>query len=233
MNDASILIVEDESIIALEIAMELQKSGFSVLDMVDKGEDALRVVMEQQPDLVMMDIMINGEMDGIETVEKIRKVSDLPVIYLTAYADEKTLERAIATDPEGYLVKPFNSEELAATIKLALYRYAKQENKVSIPEGPRVIELGKHYSFDEKSRQLRYGENPIKLTKKETQLLELLIEYKGNMVPFETIEYQLWPENSVNDSSRRTLIYRLRSKTNHELIETQSGVGCRLYSTIE
>ena len=123
MAKANILIVEDESIIASVIAGALRKFEYEVIDILNSGEAAVAVALEKKPDLILMDIRLQGEMDGIAAVERIQKQLDIPIIYLTAYADEPTLERAKKTKPYGYIPKPFQEIELKTTIEMALYKH--------------------------------------------------------------------------------------------------------------
>jgi PAS domain S-box-containing protein len=118
-----ILVVEDEIIIAEDIQRRLKKLGYIVPVIVSSGEEAIKKMKENNPDLVLMDIVIHGKMDGIEAAEQIRSHLDIPVVYLTAHADEKTLERAKLTEPFGYLIKPFRERELQITIEIALYKH--------------------------------------------------------------------------------------------------------------
>ena len=129
MAKANILVVEDDGIVAKDIKDRLEKLGFTVSATVPSGEEALEKIKEHKPDLVLMDIMLKGEMDGIEAAEQIRSRFNIPVVYLTAYADEKVLEAAKLAEPFGYLMKPFVDRELKAVIEIALYRY-KMEMKL-------------------------------------------------------------------------------------------------------
>jgi len=122
-----ILIVEDEIIIAEGIQRKLKTMGYDVPATVSSGEDAIKKIKENNPDLILMDIVIHGKMDGIETAEQIHSLFDIPVVYLTAYADEKTLERAKITEPFGYLIKPFKERELQITIEIALYKHEMEK----------------------------------------------------------------------------------------------------------
>ena len=133
MDKTKILIVEDEIIIAMEIADRLGSMGYEVLRIVANGSDAISVALQENPTLILMDIMIQGDMDGIETATKIRSISDIPVIYLTANADEATLQRAKVSDAFGYLIKPFEERELGTTIEMALYKH-KMEAKLRANE---------------------------------------------------------------------------------------------------
>ncbi len=123
MRKSRILVVEDEIIIAMELAERLKSMGYEVLRIVSNGPMAIKTALDEKPDLMLMDIMIQGTMDGIETATKIRTMSDIPVIYLTANADPSTLERAKVSDAFGYLIKPFEEKELNTTIEMALYKH--------------------------------------------------------------------------------------------------------------
>src|SRR5659263_616717 len=107
-----ILVVEDEVITGMAIKKMLQNLGYNVPVVVTSGEEAIKKVKENNPDLMLMDINLNSEMDGIEAAAQIHSFYDIPVIYLTAYADNKTLERAKITEPYTYLIKPFKDREL-------------------------------------------------------------------------------------------------------------------------
>ncbi len=126
MKGNKIMIVEDESIIAEDIRMSLINKGYVVTSVNSRGEVAIEKVKEDKPDLVLMDIMLAGKMDGIETAGIIHSTLDIPVIFLTAYSDDKILERAKITEPFGYLIKPFKDRELFITIEMSLYKYKIQ-----------------------------------------------------------------------------------------------------------
>nr|WP_242035585.1 MULTISPECIES: ATP-binding protein [unclassified Leptolyngbya] len=116
------MIVEDERVVARDIEKRLKKLGYVVSESVASGEEAIAKVAELRPDLVLMDIRLKGHMDGIEAAEQIRTDFDTPVIYLTAYADDATLQRAKVTEPFGYIVKPFDERDLQVAIEVALRR---------------------------------------------------------------------------------------------------------------
>ena len=122
MSKAKILVVEDESIVAMDIAGTLRKLGHDVTDTVPSGPQAIASVKENRPDVILMDIGLKGDIDGIETARRIRAQFSVPVIYLTAFVDEKTLERAKVTVPSGYLTKPFEENDLRIAIEVGLYR---------------------------------------------------------------------------------------------------------------
>ncbi|HUT98265.1 MAG TPA: PAS domain S-box protein [bacterium] len=128
-----VLVVEDEMIVARDIENRLNNLGYTVVGLASTGEEAVRTAIGAIPDLVLMDIMLKGEMDGIQAAERINRELDIPVVYLTAYADETTLERAKITGPFGYIVKPFEQRGLHTTIETALYKH-ELEKKLKVSE---------------------------------------------------------------------------------------------------
>lgn len=127
MEKPSIFVVEDERIVAEDIGETLKKLGYMISGIAVSGETALEKIRETLPNLVLMDIHLAGEMDGIEAAGQIHTLFDIPVIYLTAYADNELLERAKLTEPYGYILKPFNDREVHSVIELALYKHAINE----------------------------------------------------------------------------------------------------------
>ncbi len=122
MAKAKILVVEDEAIIARDLQKRLENQGYVVTAAVATGEDAIQRAETDFPDLVLMDIVLLGEVDGIEAAARIRSLFDIPVVYVTAYADEKILQRAKITEPFGYILKPFDDRELRSVIEMAIYK---------------------------------------------------------------------------------------------------------------
>jgi two-component system cell cycle sensor histidine kinase/response regulator CckA len=133
VDNTKILIVEDERIVATDLRQRLVNQGYTVPTIVSSGEDALLKAAELRPHLVLMDIHLRGEMDGVETATQIRTQFDIPVVYLTASADETTLARARATGPFDYIVKPFEERDLQMAIEMALYKH-QVERKVKESE---------------------------------------------------------------------------------------------------
>ncbi|MBN1523940.1 MAG: response regulator [Spirochaetales bacterium] len=126
ITPARIFIVEDENIVALDMQKRLEKLGYTVPGIASTGRDAVRRVLELCPDLVLMDIRLAGDMDGIEAAEKILEKLFVPIVYITAYTEEATLRRAKITEPFGYILKPFEERELHINIEIALYRHKLQ-----------------------------------------------------------------------------------------------------------
>lgn len=126
MTDRKILIVEDESIIAEDIAAFLEEVGYQIVDIVASGEDAIAMAHTAHPHLILMDIMLHGQVDGIEAASHIQADLGIPVVYLTANADDQTLERLKATNPFGYILKPYKEKELQTAVDIALARHAAE-----------------------------------------------------------------------------------------------------------
>ena len=115
--------------------------GYGVLGIFDTGEEAIEKAGELKPNLVLMDIVLKGEMDGIDAAQKIRELFDIPIIYLTAYSDEKTLQRAKVTEPFGYVLKPFEDREIQSAIEMAIYKHKmEQQLKESEEKYRKLIE---------------------------------------------------------------------------------------------
>lgn len=184
-----VLIVEDESIVALDLQSLLKRLGFEVCGRETTGEGALKRARQEEPDLILMDIRLGGEMDGISSAAAIREELDVPVIFLTAYADRETVERAKASDAYGYLLKPFQEREIEIAIDMAIYKHETQKRLQrqqalldttleSIPDA--VLTL------DEDERVVLVNEEVLRLLGKREE--ELLGERFDDVVSLEEVE---------------------------------------------
>jgi DNA-binding LytR/AlgR family response regulator len=126
MSKTNVLVIEDESIVSKDIQHSLKKLGYNVVGAASTGEKAIELAAELKPDVVLMDIMLKGQMTGIEAAEQIKANMSVPVIYLTAYADEGTLAKAKVTEPYGYIIKPFKEIDIHTSIEMALYKHQKE-----------------------------------------------------------------------------------------------------------
>ncbi len=123
MNSRNIMVVEDEWIVSDQVCSDLKDYGYTVCQTASTGDDAIRKAEVERPDLILMDIVLKGKMDGIEAAERIISQFDIPIIYLTAYTNHEYIERAKQTRPFGYLVKPFVKKELHTNIEMALHKH--------------------------------------------------------------------------------------------------------------
>jgi len=205
MNKKNILIVEDEGTIALEIQNKLEEWGYSIAGTVSSGEEAIMVAINKHPDLILMDIILKEKITGIEAANIIKNNFDVPIIYLTAYGDEKTIEDAKITFPQAYLLKPFDDKELKLTIEMALYKH-KMEARLKRSE--------------ETYRTLAENANDIIFIISLEDRLEYVNKFAANMLGFEPHELvgklrqNLFPME-ISDKQRKNI---------DRAIETQSPV---------
>jgi two-component system response regulator LytT len=174
MKKTGVLIVEDEVIIARDLAQTLTKLGYLVVGHCVKGEDAIDMVEEKTPDIVLMDIMLKGDMTGIDAAKEIRKKFQIPIVYLTAYSDEDSIGRANSSGPSGYLVKPFKANDLRATIETALYRF-NEEMKLR-----KENEMLYHLVQNKESKDILFVKSSFQLVKvvmKDILYVEALKDY--------------------------------------------------------
>lgn len=228
MKEVTVLIVEDESIVAMELESYIGKLGYSVAGISSNGEDALRCMENDCIDIVLMDICLKGDIDGIETAELIKKQHPkTEIIFLTAHMDDYNVDRAIKLNPVAYLSKPFNREELRVVLKIATRKLKNLERQTGT-ESSYIVVLDDEFSYDMETSTLYCHAETIHLTKKESDLLALFIRNKNNIVDFYTIENTIWPNAVTNANTIRTLVKRLRQKLKHKFIVTVSSQGYRL-----
>lgn len=181
-NQPSVIIVEDEAVIAMEIEMVLRDLGYRIAGKAKNGLVALDLLSSTSPDIVLLDIDLRGSISGIEVAQVIREKYNFPFVFLTALADVTTLDRVKKTMPYGYIVKPFNENDLRTTIELALYRFASQQiakqppslehvNKglmspLSRREYEVLLLLNQGLSYKEVGEQLFIGYNTVKTYQK-------------------------------------------------------------------
>ncbi len=222
-----ILIVEDETIVALDTKSTLIKLGYEVTDIVTNYDEAISSFLDKKPDIILMDIFLHNSLSGIEVSKKINEISNTPIIYMSAYCDDEILSQAAKTEPFGYLVKPFNRNDLKSILNMVSYKLQKKSADDYLANGKFRISNDYYYSLDDYLK-IYYENQEIQLTKNERLFLEVLLKAKGELVPFSAIEHYIWLNKSISDSTLRTLIYRIRTKFNHKLIETITSLGCKI-----
>lgn len=176
MSKINVLVVEDESIVSKDIQHSLKKLGYNIVGSSATAEKAIELAKTEHPDVVLMDIMLKGEMNGIEAASEIRKTCAIPVIFLTAYADESTLSKAKVTEPYGYILKPFKEIDLHTTIEMAIYKHGREQEIVkqrdllfSLVENKDANEQG--YVFVKSNSKL------VKLKNEDIYYIEALKDY--------------------------------------------------------
>lgn len=175
MSKINILVVEDESIVSKDIQHSLNKLGYHVVGAASSGEKAIEIARIERPDILLMDIMLKGHMNGIETAEIIRNELSIPVIFLTAYADESTLSKAKLTEPYGYIIKPFKEMDLHTSIEMAVYKHAKEQEIIRERDLLYSIVENKDSSSD--FIFVKSNSKLIKLKTEEIYFIEALKDY--------------------------------------------------------
>ena len=132
MSDVNILIIEDEALVALDIARQIKKLGYGVAGIKGEFEDAIKFLKIHSPSLILCDIMIDGEGDGIDIASYVQETKKIPLVFLSALSNRSTLERAKKTLPYGYIVKPFNTHDLLSAIEIALYKHSTEIEKLQL-----------------------------------------------------------------------------------------------------
>jgi DNA-binding response OmpR family regulator len=231
----------------MDLEGALCEANYNVVAIASSGSEALEAVKECHPNLVLMDIHLDGEMDGIMSATLIRKEFNVPIIYLTAHSDDATLERAQESLPYGYIVKPFNERELYSMIKMALFKHEqeqkeylahqqlKNENQVMSAQleehhllESTLVSLGEHYVYNREEKTLLFDNAPLKLTKKECAFLEIMVQNVGHTVSFENLEQSIWDDGVPGEGTLRSLVRRVRDKLEEPLIENITGFGYKL-----
>ncbi len=218
----NILIVEDEKIVALHISRVVRRLGHSVSGVYPTGAPAVSAAQREGCDLLITDIRIDGEPDGIETAATIRKMCGCAVIFVTAYRDMQTLRRAAEIEHEGYLVKPFREEELETLLQLAAIR--RRDN--GAPH--RKTSIDAVYTYCRECRTLFQNDDPVDLTEKEHRLLRALLATPDGMLPHGRLDEAVWGDSPVDANARRQLVHRFKRKAPFFPLELVKGVGYRL-----
>ncbi len=226
MGKSKILIIEDDSDILLILKEQLELDGFEVYG-AETAEKGLKLLEEKDPDLVILDLNL-PDMDGLKVCRRIREKSDLPVLMLTARDSISDKLRGFEYGADDYIVKPFEYLEVVARIKACLRRA-----KASLSKKKETLELGP-FRIDERKREVYLYGRPIKLTKKEFDLLWVLASHPGEVLSRDFLRQELWPQKEIYPWSRALDVHiqRLRQKIepdpeNPRYIITHPGVGYR------
>jgi DNA-binding response OmpR family regulator len=223
-DDIHVVIVEDETIIAMGIQQCLQEFGYIVDEVASTTEEAILYVEKYQPNIVLMDIKLKGSPDGTEVVEVIQQKYKVPVIYLTSHSDDETLQRAQATKPYGYIVKPIDENQLNISIKMVMSRIKDEQKKIS----GEVIKIGDSYTYNTKTKELYFLSQIVNLTKKESEFFSFMVFKLNNDVSYEEIIKNIWYSEDIPTATLRSLVRRVRHKLQEELIESISLTGYRI-----
>ena len=221
----SILIVEDDFGVASYVRELLTKAGYSPPEIVGSYDDALIACRRQVPTLILMDINLKSEVDGIEAARLLNKRFDFALVFLSSYGDKDMISRAEAMKPYGYLVKPVNDSTVLATVQTVLKRYIDEQSGLSSSQDDKII-LRDNLFYYPHSAVLLHGSERILLSFQEYSLLNILCRNRQRIVTTQVIEEHVWPMEYISDCSVTSLVYRLRKKLPvNNVVRTVIGIG--------
>jgi len=229
----NIVIVEDEVITQRYLQDIFAQQGVNVSGCFDNASDTMKGLQGINCNMILMDINIKGPIDGIQLAKKILEHYTLPIIFITAHNDDATLEEILELAPYGFIGKPFSSKEVLVAVKIAYKRYvthteistANANNKSS------DVIIGDYYRYSHDLGALYYDRQAVRLNKKQSMLIEILSKNINTTVRYDTLISYLWEDESVSDSTLRTLVYSVRKLLPDFPIVSHSKFGYSLQST--
>lgn len=221
MKTFNILIIEDELLIALNIKQILERNNYNVVGIAQDSESAIQYVKENSIQLILSDIRIKGDLNGIKTVKLIQESFNISAIFLTAHQEDNILKETSEVDFLGYIVKPFLEDTIIREVKLAYFKYCNETKK-------NTIKLTSHYTYNLETQVIQDCSTEVTLGKQEQIFLHILISNSNQIVQNKHIDALLWYDKAVDDATRRQLLFRLRKKLPELDIETIKGVGYTL-----
>ena len=224
------LIVEDEIFSANNLKNIVSRYGVDVIEIVDNAEEALTLCRRHKPELVLMDIMLQGPLSGVEAAVEIRHTisENIFIVFLSAYSDREMIEYAVDANAFAYLLKPYREGEIIATIELIRSRSEQTKRSYSYPVNRR-ISLASGYVFDIKRQKLYHRHHEIAISKNSKKLLDILCRNRQIFVSAEEIIRHIWEEADGGSlTSLRSLIYRLKNTTDTSLIKNHNRIGYKI-----
>ena len=249
MNKIKILIVEDESIIALNLKETLIELGYEPCGIAPNRCRTIALLEKGiQPDLILMDIYLKGPTTGIELAKELKiTMPEVPVIFLTANSELATIKEASKAFSYGYIIKPYKKPSLHAAIEVAIAKVNEDNKKrekldaieninktlehqltVNRDKNHRTVQLKYGYLYDKETNILYYGDEPVKLTSKEKSIIDLLCNSAGHFISQEQMEYAIWQDEPAGYAAFRSVLFRLRSKVHKDLITNQNNTGYKI-----
>jgi len=218
-SKAKILIVEDNAITAKGIQTQIKNIGYNSIDIATTYNKAMSKIKKNRPDLILLDINLKGEYNGIDIANEKEVLNKIPIIYITG-DDEIQTEDLIETNPKAYISKPIKDRDRDLKVAISLALMSDNRDK--------IVQIGYGFSFDCINKVLMYQNRLIKISKNEKLLLERLIEGIGEVVYFSELEIYIWGYESKTEGSLRTLVWNLKKKLNPNMIENIKSFGYKL-----
>lgn len=220
MVNINVLILEDEFIIFTHLKKLLKNIGFTNIYIAKTYSQALELASQHTIHILLSDINIDGEVDGIETAKVLQKLYTLAVVFITAYNDDETLKRAAKVDFMGYLLKPYREDELRTLISLIIRKYHFCQSA--------LLKVSGKYIFDMEEQSLYKDAKHIKLSEKEKKFFQLVFNNLRSIITYEMIDEVVWSHEPVSDNTRRTFIYRVKQKFQDLEMQTIKDMGIQV-----
>lgn len=223
----NVLIVEDEPLISIFIKKIVINMGANIIDICDNCDDAIQVLKNEKPDLIFMDINLNGPIDGINIIRSTKFTYSPTIYFVSAYGDKDTIEDALSTNPYNYLIKPIKEEDIEIAVTLAKKRFL-HSSKDKSQNNNQFLRFDNEYKWDKINNTLFYKDEKVDLTNYETLLLELLIKNPNKTVTYEQIHYYVYEDTEYSINAIFSLIKRIRKKIPKDLIKASYKKGYKL-----
>lgn len=221
-GNINILILEDEHMIITHLKNILENNGFENIYIARTSAQALTLASAQPFHILLADINIDGELDGIETAGILQKMHELTVVFITAYSDEKTLDRAAKVDFIGYLLKPFREKDLKTLLSLILRKIDSTHSA--------LLKISGKYIFDLQENRLYKDASIIRLSGKEERFFILVFNQLDSVIHYSMLDQAIWNGEYVSDNTRRTFLYRIKQKFPDLPVQTIKDVGIKVSS---
>jgi len=212
----NIVIVEDEIITQRYLQDIFKQFDVNVTGCFDNGLETIEALKDIKCDLLLLDINIKGAMDGIQLARHILREKTLPIVFITAHNDDDTLEEILELAPYGFIGKPFSSKDIAVTLQIAYKRYLTHSKTYDMKKKRDIdlddIIINKKYKYSQKLSKLYDNHTEVKLNRKQTKLLSILVENINHTVHYDVLISRIWEDDNIADSALRTLIYSLRKQ---------------------
>lgn len=229
-NSINILIVEDEIIASKYLVSILNSLGYSNIYEALDSTSAIEIVRKNKIDIVFMDINIKGQVDGIMCAHLLNKEYFLPIIYTTAYSDSQTILEASDTNVFSYLIKPFSSADVNASLSITLKKIKREMNYSLKDKRDEILDLGNFQTYNFTTKTLCIHDKNVKLTKTELSILNLFCENINQNVSYETLKSVVWEGKDISISTIRDGVSRLKKKAENLNIENLVNIGYTLKS---
>ena len=209
----NIVIVEDETITQRYLQDIFAQYDVTVSGCFDNAVDTIEALKSIDCDMILMDINIKGSVDGIQLAKDLLKKYDFPIVFITAHNDDETFQEVLELSPYGFIEKPFSRKDIVFTLQLAYQRYLSHEINSKVKPTNEIREyliLNEHYSYSRPLKILYHDDQPVKLSVKQSKLLEVLIKNVNHTVGYDVLTSAIWENDIVADSALRTLVYSVR-----------------------